>query len=154
MITLALRATRLHACLPSAPDVEETTQALTLVVQSWLLGDVNWEGELEPQAWLAYSVDLDGRRSTAETEDHCDAGGLSYQVDGPEGQDNGFAQNLHPTLYNFSESRALSAQCRRFLFARRTQPGVRGSGDWTMPERTSSRPGVCRSRERRHLHFA
>lgn len=108
------RGPRIPAPRPPPPEADEPTapptEALTLVVSSWLLGDVNWNGQLEAEAWHAYSFDLDGVRSSADSEDHCEAGGLSYQVDGPDGQDDGFALNLHTTLYNFSESRALSAQ--------------------------------------------
>ena len=84
---------------------------VTVAVTSFLLGDIDWAGELRNDAWHDYGFDLDGLQSTTESSDHhCFAGGLAYQADGPEGRDNGFARYFLRVLHNFTESRAVSKQ--------------------------------------------
>jgi hypothetical protein len=84
--------------------------ALVLAVRSFLLGDVDWRGNADPNGWTEYSFDLDGLASTRETENHCGTSGTAYREDGPRGLDNAFAGHFSWVLHNFTQSSAISAQ--------------------------------------------
>lgn len=96
---------------PVRQETGPTSNAtLALAVHEMLLGEVAWDGTYAPNAWHAYSVDLDGLASTVDSEDHCATSGHLHRQDGPDGEDNDFAKRFHRTLHNFGESAALSAQ--------------------------------------------
>ncbi len=85
---------------PDAPGGDGA--GTTLAVNKLYLGDTDWDGNPNPDAWKDFGYDLDGFKSTKNSANHCkvNAGGskAAIQTDGNGGIDNSFGFNIMPII--------------------------------------------------------
>ena len=73
-------------------------------VDQFFLGESDWDSKLGLDAWKMFGADLDGLASTKLDDNHCQhAPGASkaIQIDGDQGLDNSFGQNVTPFIDRF-----------------------------------------------------
>lgn len=88
----------------SAPGADGS-KPTTFAVRRVFLGDADWNGNTDPEAWQLYGLNIDGLTSDACSIAHCrqHAGAAKWKIksDGPEGVDNSFGKYMSPLLNLF-----------------------------------------------------
>jgi hypothetical protein len=93
---------------PSAGATTVTTEH-NFALYSLLLGDTDRSGVTNRQAWMNFGYNLDGKASTKDSTDTCTlAAGASKtaQLDGNNGIDNSFGENILPIIQSTAGSDA------------------------------------------------
>lgn len=92
---------------PGGPEPEAGAPTVNMAISLVRYGDTDTNGVASTTAWQLYGLDLDGKATTAQSTNVCTlAPGApkSAQVDGPNGIDNSFGENILPILQTISAS--------------------------------------------------
>jgi len=82
-------------------------EGTVFAVDTIYFGDMDWDGNLDPDAWKIFGADVDGVASTASSSGLCQpaAGAQAADVypDGEQGIDNAFGKSVLPLLATVSD---------------------------------------------------
>jgi len=91
---------------PNAPPASGP-KPTTLAIRKLFLGETDTQGNLDPVAWKAFGLNVDGLVSTSSSTNHCKlqlGGGKYMQADGNDGIDNSFGANVMKVVASLSAS--------------------------------------------------
>ncbi len=83
---------------------DETATDVVFAVDQFFLGETDWSTTRGIDAWKRFGINLDGLVSTKLDANHCKfaAGAdVGIQIDGDDGLDNSFGQNITPFIERF-----------------------------------------------------